>query len=400
MRQVPTSQAPAASEAYAPTLPAMHQASTAGSDALAAATPGDFGFSPGLDDTLSPGILDVFDPGLLDMDHVADMFDFWTTATSARHSPQALHADPVDAERSIDTMNGMAAQVIGATGDLEPCLLQQYRFDESNRFRFQRLTIQSVQHGRDPLQFLLSDISLLTPGKSEIGHNQLDFDRLGSSLEAAVPAKHGTILVKLFQFYVAPCLPIFSAEQPPNVCTSPPYLLAAIYLCTQQFAKLDDSLGVELAYEPAPTAELIRIASVVLSSTMHTPNIQVLQTLLLLVIRPSTSSAVTEAPYRWSLLGHLVACSQTLGLQYDASKWPDSVAQRNMRRRISFLVYAIDKWMACGLGRPPLISRENWMIDNLEIDSLKDSGLREQQSSCLIAMSDLTTILSKVLSDL
>lgn len=176
--------------------------------------------------------------------------------------------------------------------------------------------------------------------------------------------------------------------------------MAAIYSCVQQFVKFDGHLGVELAYDGSLSAELVKIAWAALNPEMHTPTIQVLQTLLILLIRPSITSNVTEAPHRWMLLGNLVTCGQTLELQYDAGNWAGTQSQKAQRRRISFLIYAMDKWTACDLGRSPLINRDNWTICSLDSEGFHDSGLNPDQQHYLGLFSSLTGILDKVLTSL
>jgi hypothetical protein len=346
-------------------------------------------------DALPSEILEMLGHNLMDVGDTSAFLDDWNPLTPGVNSaPQSVE------NRFVDANATLTPQVIGASGDLEPCLLESYQFDESQTFCFQKLTIQSAQQGTDPVQFLLSDPILYESSKAETRLVDVSMKQLQQRLEAIVSVNQGVMLVRLFQEYVAPLFPIFSANFPPQSSCSPPYLLAALYSCVQQFVKFDGDLAVELAYKGFSSAELVKIAWTALNAELHTPTIHVLQTLLLLLIRPSATTNVTEAPFRWTVLGNLVTCGQTLGLQYDAGQWSGTAAQKAQRQRLSFLIYAADKWMACSLGRPPLIHRDNWMISSVPVESFLDSGLDEAQQQSIMQFSDLTDTLTRVLQSM
>lgn len=346
-------------------------------------------------DPLPPDILEMLGDDMMDIGHNRDFHSEWNQLTSP-----IAEATQDESTKFIDADETLTPQVIGASGDLDPCLLDNYRFDDSQKFCFKKLTIQSTHQGADPIHFLLSDPALYDSSRGETGLLDINIQELQPRLESIVSVSQGVMLVRLFERYVSPSYPIFSAEHPPHPSSSPPYLLAAIYSCVQHFIKFDGDLAVELAYKGVSSAELVQIAWTALNSQLHTPTIQVLQTLMVLLIRPSIMSSVSEAPYLWTLLGKMVTCGQTLGLQYDAARWSGTQPQRAQRQRLSFLIWAMDKWMACSLGRPPLIYQDNWLICSVGEEHFHDSGLNTSQQQCLRDFSDLTNTLTQVLGSL
>jgi hypothetical protein len=133
-------------------------------------------------------------------------------------------------------------------------------------------------------------------------------------------------------------------------------------MIAQPFAKFDDVLSVELAYERLNSETLFKLIAEALQYEAHNPSLALVQTLLLLVVRPSTNPLILESSLKWSLHGTLVATAHTLGLHHDPTSWAIASWQRALRRRLSFTIFAVDKWLACSLGRPPLITQDDWLV--------------------------------------
>jgi hypothetical protein len=158
------------------------------------------------------------------------------------------------------------------------------------------------------VQFLLSDPILYESSKAETRLVGVSMERPQQKLEAIVSVSQGVMLVRLFQEYVAPLFPISSASYPPQSSCSPPYLLAALYRRAQHSVKFDGDLAVELIYKGSPSARLVTIAWTALNTELHTPTIHVLQTLMLLLNRPSATTNVTKAPLRWTMTLYNSSC--------------------------------------------------------------------------------------------
>merc|ERR1711939_692255 len=181
---------------------------------------------------------------------------------------------------------------------------------------------------------------------------------------------------------------------------SPPYLLAAVYSIVQPFVQVDDILFIERAYDTPPYAQLSRIVWRELFAELHAPSIPVVQALLLIVVRPPTTDHLSEAAWKWNLFGTLVAPAQTLGLHQNPKTWHIPGWQISQRRRISWTLYATDKWLACAFGKPPLLHPNNWLVDSLSNCDSFDAGISPEEWSYLLSFSCLTSILSKSLQKL
>jgi hypothetical protein len=310
-------------------------------------------------------------------------------------SPNWLESGPM--ETKLDSDDNLNPETLGYSGDMDPYLLQNYRYDVSAAFKFKQLTIRSVCQGSLPTQFLLSQPGLFNLTRQEMGLQQIPSELVKEELENLVPADTGVRLIALFRRFVLPQYPIFSESCFPNPQSSPPYLLAAIYMVAQPFAKLDDVLSIELAYESLNNQALFKLVNEALQYEAHNPSLTVLQTMLLLVLRPSTNPLILESPFKWSLHGQLVSTAQTLGLHYDPGSWNIPPWQMSLRRRISCTIFTLDKWLACSLGRPPLVTREVWLVTSLTNGDGHASALSPEVWAEHICYAKLGSLLGDVL---
>ncbi|OLN92250.1 putative transcriptional regulatory protein C25B8.11 [Colletotrichum chlorophyti] len=320
-------------------------------------------------------------------------------STPSAKTSQAATPRPAGPLRETEYPAGANPQVLGLTSDMDPLLLRYYRFDDNGMFGFKELAIHSIQDSPIPCQFLVSQQSLFARRREETGLG----NRHGAEiqpLEKVISVEIGTRLMRLFCQFIQPQWPILSEDQIQDSSTSPAHLLAAIYAISLPFAVHDDKLSVDVAYDKPPYPSLSQIIDRELAYEIHSPSLAVIQTLLLLVLRPSSDPLVADASYRWDLMGKLVSCATTLGLHLDPSSWSIASWQKSHRRRLSFFIFAVDKWLACSLGRPPLIHHDNWLVASLKQGGLDESGLQEQEEAQLINFSTITTVLDSSLSKL
>ncbi|KAH7165349.1 fungal-specific transcription factor domain-containing protein [Dactylonectria macrodidyma] len=347
----------------------------------------------------------------LDMDGSEYQFMFRTPHSSgsnvsaAGDFPAASQSPPTHPPSDIsnillDKPEKQNPEVLGLTGDMDPYLLRSYRTDGRDIFKFKQLAIHSVHQEPIPIQFLISQPSLFARGREEADHDVVPDDELRSNLEKEVSASMGKRLIALYQKFIAIHYPIFSTQLLPDPTSSAPHLLAAIYAITFPFAMYDDQLYIDLAYDSPPYEPLSRIINTALASDLHSSNIVLVQTLLLVVGRPSSNPLVSDASYRWSVMGMLVAAAINIGLHLDPSGWNISSSQISQRRRLSFSIYATDKWLAASLGRPPYINDANWLVSALRTSDDQYSGLSPEQWKDMLDFSSLTSVLNSTLSSL
>ena len=278
-------------------------------------------------------------------------------------SPVRDRSKPKEVE--LDTEDDPNPQVLGYSGDMDPHLLQNYRYDSFGAFKFKQLSIQSVCQGSTPTQFLLSQPGLFSSSRQEMGLARSSPEKLRAELEGVVPLDTGRRLIALFRRFILPQYPIFSDDLFPNPESSPPYLLAALYMIAEPFARFDDKLSIELAYESLNSPVLFKLVAEALQYEAHNPGLAVVQTILLVVVRPSANPLILESSLKWSLHGTLIASAQNIGLHHDPSTWNIAPWQVALRRRLSCTIFVVDKWLACSFGRPPLITLDTWLVTAL-----------------------------------
>jgi hypothetical protein len=315
--------------------------------------------------------------------------------TDTQEATNWLETEPV--ETQLDGINSLHPQALGHSGDMDPYLLQNYRYDPSGAFKFKQLSVHSVSQSCVPTQFLISQPGLFSPSREEMGLRHTSPDISREMLESLVSVDTGLRLISLFRTFVLSQYPIFSDSLFPDPRSSPPYLLAAIYMVAQPFAKLDDVLSIELAYEDLNNEALFKLVNEALQWEAHNPSLSVVQTMLLLVIRPSTNPLVLESSFKWSLHGTLVTTAQTLGLHYDPSSWSIVPWQTALRRRVSCTIFTLDKWLAASLGRPPLITRDAWLVTSLTDADGYASSIRSDVWSQHVCYTELGSLLGHVL---
>lgn len=292
-------------------------------------------------------------------------------------------------------------QFVGTTGEFEPCLFGHYLRDASGRLRFKKLTLQSVHLGRMPAHFMLASQSLYSQSREEAGlASKIDATKSRQELESVVSIDIGDRLISLYERFIAPQYPIFSTESRPSPTSSPTYLLAAIYAIAQPFMQYDDVLTLDLAYDPLPSSALLQISLKALEFEIYGPTLPVIQTFMLLLARPTAHHLISDSSFKWTLFGMVISAAHTLGFHMDPFKWSIPRWQVAQRRRISFMIFKMDTWMASSLGRPPMLSEENWLVTCLSVGDEYGAGIEGADWRDFLQHAQLTSTLRRVLSEL
>ncbi|KAL6799722.1 fungal-specific transcription factor domain-containing protein [Trichoderma sp. SZMC 28012] len=292
-------------------------------------------------------------------------------------------------------------QFVGTTGEFEPCLFGHYLRDVSGRLPFKKLTLQSVHLGRLPAHFMLTSQSLYLQSREEAGvATKFEAKKSREALELLVPTDIGERLIRLYERFIAPQYPIFSTQSRPSPNSSPTYLLAAIYAIAQPFMQFDDVLTLDLAYDPLPTSALLQISLKALEFEIHGPTLPVVQAFILLLARPTPHHLISDSSFRCKLLGTLISAAHTLGLHMDPVEWSIPRWQATQRRRLSFIIFKIDTWMASSLGRPPLLNEENWLVTSMSAEDGYGACVDEVDWRDFIQHAQLVSTLRRVLSEL
>lgn len=196
-------------------------------------------------------------------------------------------------------------------------------------------------------------------------------------------------LLSLYFTNVNSVLPILSESdtlQSFRACTIDPALLASIYLVSRRWLNTDD----------CRIQELEETALRHFNAALPKPQISTVQAGLLLIQSSSTTSHLMST--------QLTSIGYDLGLQQDCSQWELSQSEKNLRKRLGWMLYAQDKWFSLLHGRPSYISLANWTVTALSEKDFDDIVVSNNSNttttgtaSLIIQLTALTQILSSIL---
>jgi hypothetical protein len=195
---------------------------------------------------------------------------------------------------------------------------------------------------------------------------------------------------------VNPNFPILSITEIPSPSDSPLHLLAAIYLVAEQFVSFDDFLCLHVLYHPTPVKSLFDSTWRLINTSMHRPTISIIQASLILLLKAPRDRHVLDRPFKWSLLGFIINAAQSIGLHLNPDAWRVPTHEIQLRKRISWLIFAMDKWFSLSLGFPSNLSDENWTVFQIDTKTAVASSA-ETENPFVIQFSKLTSILNSVL---
>lgn len=208
----------------------------------------------------------------------------------------------------------------------------------------------------------------------------------------------GPSLLRHFQRSISRSFPIVedASFSPANRRNMDPALLCAI--CTVSAS----SPG----YQPdsskkhmVDVAQLEDLSLSLIRDSLMKPTLSTIQAGLLLMQRSEVDSK--------SLNTQLVGAAFELGLHLDCTSWTISDEERGLRKRLAWAVYMQDQWCSLVHGRPSLISKVHWAVQNpydedfgLLQESRETSDTtdeRQRGQECFCEMVALTDILSSIL---
>lgn len=153
-------------------------------------------------------------------------------------------------------------------------------------------------------------------------------------------------------------------------------------------------------YKSTPLKDLFEIAWRLICQSIDRPSISTMQACLILLLTSPTDPLRLDQPFKWSLFGMITNMAQTLGLHLKPDLWRIPPEEILLRKNLSWLIYAVDKWFAFSFGRPPTISEDNWLVTQIHPVSSEASSTDAIASRYLIQFSGLTKILDTVLRQL
>ena len=177
---------------------------------------------------------------------------------------------------------------------------------------------------------------------------------------------HGHLLVEIFFKLIHPFLPILHERvflekysRSYRELTAP--LLASIYSLALQYWDFHPAL---LGFpKPDVTAQLNNIALETFYARVGRPKLSIIQTGLLIL------QCRSECHNNWVLCSSVVALAEELGLGVECNDWKLPKWEKDLRKRLAWAVWLMDKWWALNEGRQShLILGRNWMIKLLNFD--------------------------------
>lgn len=209
---------------------------------------------------------------------------------------------------------------------------------------------------------------------------------------------NGPSLLRHFQRSISRSFPIIedSSLSPTQRRTLDPALLCAIYTVSAS----SPGYQPETSKSPAPDIwNLEDMALILTQESLLKPTLSTIQAGLLLMQRSDTDSKAMNT--------QLVGAAFELGLHLDCTTWTISDGERGLRKRLAWAVYMQDQWCSLVHGRPSLISKPHWAVQDLydeDFGLLQESretsdttDERERGQECFCEMVALTEVLSSIL---
>lgn len=177
-----------------------------------------------------------------------------------------------------------------------------------------------------------------------------------------------------------------------------PALLCAVYLVSTSSAA--HNLG-NVTWQQTDITQLEDLAFQLLESGLSNPTLSTLQAGLLLMQRSNVDSKFLNT--------QLIGAAFELGLHLDCSNWTVSRRERGLRKRLAWALYMEDQWCSLTHGRPSLISKEHWAVQDLTDDDFEEANSSAEEEileevrlgqECFSQMVILTGILSSILNTL
>ncbi|OAA66690.1 Transcription factor [Niveomyces insectorum RCEF 264] len=326
-----------------------------------------------------------------------------------------VNVNPAAESPPVRTLGGFegdrSIQYVGLSGEMDPYVLQHICFSGEGTYQFGQYQCRQLAAGTSggcraqsadqlPVQFVISATAGIVDSTSLEASNTESRNKIEELMAPDIGAR----LVGLFLRYVSPSLPVLSRScleiksetLIPEVAfldRLPPYLLAAIYASAESFLRYDPVLCISHLNKPFQGKELWDMAYQGIIQRLHTPNISVLQTMLIYLQKPTVESDAhpVENSVNWFLVSSVTQLAYRLGLQFDCRAWAIPPWEKRLRRRLWWVVYAETTWRSLLLGFPKTVHADQWDVSPLTATDFVMDHLRcptEETASCVPALQD------------
>ena len=264
---------------------------------------------------------------------------------------------------------------IGTTADVEPILLKNSHLDAPTPdSKIRRLDRNGT--------FARVDKATLV----EAGENRTALQQVSD-----LAGPHKETLLDIYFAQVHPILPVLDEEAVRWALRDrllDATLLATVYLISYKW--LNSEQCHDHSLEPWRLAET---ASRLFDASLAHPQLSTVQAGLLLI------QSSTETTHLASV--QLTNIGYSLGLNQDCSQWNISSREQKLRKRLSWMLFAQDKWFSLLHGRPSYISASNWNVPQLSEEDFINPALPGARipvsTDVVMQFMALTCVLSEIL---
>lgn len=191
----------------------------------------------------------------------------------------------------------------------------------------------------------------------------------------------------------------FETHNTPRRNILDPALLCAVYVV----AAASGAHELENArWQNIDITQLEDLAFRLFEKALANPILPTIQAGLLLMQRSNIDSKFLNT--------QLVGAAFELGLHLDCSTWTISAFERGVRKRLAWALYMEDQWCSLVHGRPSLISKAHWAVQQLEEEDFEALDRHTENQTvledlklgrdCFCQMVSLTEVLSSILETL
>ncbi|KAJ5272919.1 hypothetical protein N7478_008044 [Penicillium angulare] len=336
-------------------------------------------------------------------------------------SPQPVSVLPFDSfpvpgsgpprVHSLEDIPNAFSFYIGPTGVSDVHVLSNQPYDSENvslpkvnGLRY-RIVNSSVGDNNEHLSttrtvFGITDHSLIDKAQPKLGYDGIEdaWVRLWGMVDTTAAWR----MVQLFARYIDPYFPIISKNQipssPSEIKFMPLGLLTAMCATALPFMMYDETLYTLLLHPPQ-AEDLYQLCWLAVSQDLHAPSLATLQACLLLQQRLPSNMYLSDTAFAWTLMSTALSVAQTIGLHRDPEGWASVPTwERNVRRRLWWGIYIMEKWVAFTRGMPSHFHDDDYDVSGLTRNDFDDC----LSSQCLNTKTHIRhlAVLTNILSDI
>jgi hypothetical protein len=239
---------------------------------------------------------------------------------------------------------------IGSTTQFEPLLFKESFLEQDSEIHAKSVKVQRVD-GNDTYAQVSTALDCVPANRYMCSAENEQYFRLDRET------------LSLYFTHVNSVLPLLNEAETWHLFSTSaldPTLSISINLIAQRWKENK----VERPIRP-PINAMEEVAIRQFNCSLAQPLLSTVQAGLLLI------QSSTRTPYLMST--QLTTIGYELGLHQDCSQWKISQPERNLRKRLGWMLYAQDKWFSLLHGRPSYVSPANWIIPPLTEQDFADS---------------------------